>query len=119
MRNSKNIKYVIIGEFDEAFIEFIEKQIDSKLEAHDSLYKGDYWLFRDETLELNIELRINIDPMHDPESDPEEEYYFDYENSDCALLLDIDGGQAAVRDLSLKLAKNSSFRHISDENYTW
>lgn len=119
MRNSLNIKYAIVGKFDKAIIEYIEKQIDAKLELHDSLYKGGYWLFRNAIPELNIELRINVDPMHDPESDPKEEYYFDYVNRDCALLLDIDGDPEAVEHINMKIAENPKFRPISNENYTW
>lgn len=119
MRNSLNVKYAIVGEFDETHIEFIEKQVDAKFQLHDSLYKGGYWIYRKENPELNVELRINIDPMHDPESDPKEEYYFDYENRECALLLDIDGDPETVEKLSLKIAENPKFRVISCENYSW
>ena len=119
MRNSLNIKYAIVGEFDEKIIKYVEKKVGDKLDPHDSLYKGDYWLFRKESPELNVELKMNVDPMHDPESDPKEEYYFDYENRDCDLLLDIDGDPETVKTFSSKVAENPNFRLILSENYTW
>jgi len=112
MRNSLNIKYAIIGDFNEKTIEYIEEQVDGKLEPHDSLYKGDYWLLRKEDPELNIELRVNVDPMHDPDSDPKEEYYFDYENKDCVLLLDIYGEPKVIEELNSKINENPLFRLI-------
>ncbi|MCG7867498.1 MAG: hypothetical protein JAY74_14185 [Candidatus Thiodiazotropha taylori] len=119
IRNSRNIRYAVIGEFNEEAIEYIEAQIGEKLEPHDSLYKGDYWLHRRNDPELNIELRINVDPMHDSASDPEDEYYFDYKNKDCALLLDIDGDPMLVEEISSRISCNPKFRLVLKEDYTW
>lgn len=113
MSNSLNIKYAVVGEFDELSIEYVEAQVGERLESHDSLYKGEYWLLRIEDPKLNIELRLNIDPMYDPVSDPKEEYYFDYKNKDCALLVDVDGEPILVKELGQKIAKNSKFRLIT------
>ena len=115
MKISSNISYGFIGNFSESLVQELETLTNLKLEARDSSYWGDYWIYRNDNRELRVYL--NQDPMHDPASDPKDEFYFDSKNKDCGTLLSLDGENEWVKEIDDSLGGMTNIKKLKSEIY--
>lgn len=99
----------------------INEILACQLEAHDSSYKGEYWLYKHphENQFIRVELSYNRDPMFDFDSDPPEEYYFDFINKECNFLLYLSGPATWVEGVQPLLLTLPGSRLISTKQHEW
>ena len=106
MRNLQENVYGFPEEVSkEEVIDYIQSSLLLSLQARESSYVGDYWLYS--IGDRSLKLRYNEDPLYDPENAPPKEYYFDDENQDCYLLLLLDGEPYWVNEITPEVAQHA------------
>ena len=110
-------EYGIKAELNNELIIRLESIASKKFVAHDSLYKGDYWLYKNDNGN-SIELRHNKDPLYKSKIDPPEELFFDFEYKQCNSLLSISGDPLWVTELHELVIKISSVIFIESNTIT-
>jgi hypothetical protein len=119
MKKLLSNSYGFVGEFDEVLVTQIKTLAGIELELRDSSYWGAYWSYRYNSKDGDgtFKLYFNIDPMHEPDDDPPEEFYFDFENKDCDVLLSIDGETKWVERIHSSIINIESIKLIKSEIY--
>ena len=73
----------------------VEHALGIRLELHDSLYYGEYYLGKLPD-EHSVRLQLNIDPIHNPQTGPPEELFAEPKFRDSPLLLYVSGSSVDV-----------------------
>ncbi len=118
MRISTIHNYGLCTEASEKLINKLEHIFCCQGEPHDSQYKGDYWVFNNSP-NNRAELSFNRDPLHDTNDDCPEEYYLDFENKECNLLLHIVGEPEWVSGIHDALLRLVGMRLINSQTHEW
>ncbi len=97
MENTCEITLAILHDDMNVFIQEVQEKYQFNFKAHNSGYWGNYWLYIKK--ENRIKIYYNKDPMFNSKTDDPIEYYFDYKNKKCNILIYLHGDNQWVNEM--------------------